>query len=51
MVVSAPKTSRKIVYEELPPLLFSIAYRMVGSASEAEGIVQEAFLPLHRETS
>src|SRR5918994_458389 len=39
------------VYEELRPLLFSIAYRMVGSASEAEDIVQEAFLRFHRETS
>lgn len=38
------------VYEELRPLLFSIAYRMVGSASEAEDIVQEAFLRYHRET-
>ncbi len=35
------------VYEELRPLLFSIAYRMVGSASEAEDIVQEAFLRYH----
>src|ERR687891_1044168 len=39
------------VYEELRPLLFSIAYRMVGSASEAEDIVQEAFLRYHRESS
>src|ERR687897_621476 len=39
------------VYKELRPLLFSIAYRMVGSASEAEDIVQEAFLRFHRETS
>ena len=39
------------VYEEYRPLLFSIAYRMVGSASDAEDIVQEAFLRLHRETS
>jgi RNA polymerase sigma-70 factor, ECF subfamily len=39
------------VYEELRPLLFSIAYRMVGSVSEAEDIVQEAFLRFHRETS
>ena len=38
------------VYEELRPLLFSIAYRMGGSASEAEDIVQEAFLRFHRET-
>src|ERR671937_270867 len=38
------------VYEELRPLLFSIAYRMVGSASEAEDIVQEAFLRYHDRT-
>ncbi|MGH3006007.1 MAG: RNA polymerase sigma-70 factor [Gaiellaceae bacterium] len=36
------------VYEQLRPLLFSIAYRMVGSVSEAEDIVQEAFLRFHR---
>lgn len=36
------------VYEKLRPLLFSIAYRMLGSASEAEDIVQEAFLRFHR---
>jgi RNA polymerase sigma-70 factor, ECF subfamily len=35
-------------YEDLRPLLFSIAYRMVGSVSEAEDIVQEAFLRFHR---
>ncbi len=35
------------VYEELRPLLFSIAYRMVGSVGEAEDIVQEAFLRYH----
>ncbi|HEV3485722.1 MAG TPA: RNA polymerase sigma-70 factor, partial [Vicinamibacterales bacterium] len=39
------------VYEDLRPLLFSIAYRMIGSASEAEDIVQEAFLRFHRETN
>ncbi|CAN5634829.1 RNA polymerase sigma-70 factor [soil metagenome] len=39
------------MYEHLRPLLFSIAYRMVGSASDAEDIVQEAFLRFHRESS
>jgi RNA polymerase sigma-70 factor (ECF subfamily) len=34
-------------FEELRPLLFSIAYRMLGSVSEAEDIVQEAFLRWH----
>lgn len=34
-------------YEHLRPLLFSIAYRMVGSVSEAEDIVQESFLRFH----
>src|ERR671935_1295612 len=38
------------VYEKLRPPLFSIAYRMLGSASEAEDIVQEAFLRFHRAT-
>jgi DNA-directed RNA polymerase specialized sigma24 family protein len=37
------------VYEDLRPLLFSIAYGIVGSVSEAEDIVQEAFLRFHRE--
>jgi RNA polymerase sigma-70 factor (ECF subfamily) len=30
--------------EELRPLLFSIAYRMLGSVAEAEDVVQEAYL-------
>jgi RNA polymerase sigma-70 factor (ECF subfamily) len=36
------------VYEDLRPLAFSIAYRMLGSASEAEDVVQEGMLRLHR---
>ena len=35
-------------YEQFRPLLFSIAYRMISSVSEAEDIVQEAFLRIHR---
>src|SRR5919198_632543 len=35
-------------YASYRPLLFSIAYRMVGSVSEAEDIVQETFLRAHR---
>jgi RNA polymerase sigma-70 factor (ECF subfamily) len=35
--------------DELRRLLFSIAYRMVGTASDAEDLVQGAFLRMHRE--
>jgi RNA polymerase sigma-70 factor (ECF subfamily) len=35
-------------YEELRPLLLSIAYRMLGGVGEAEDVVQEAFLRYHR---
>ncbi len=39
------------VYDELRPLLFSIAYRMLASVTEAEDVVQEAFLRYHRARS
>jgi RNA polymerase sigma-70 factor, ECF subfamily len=35
-------------HEELRPLLLSIAYRMVGSMTEAEDLVQESYLRFHR---
>ena len=35
-------------YTEFRPLMFSIAYRMTGSITDAEDIVQDAFLGLTR---
>jgi RNA polymerase sigma-70 factor (ECF subfamily) len=36
------------LYEELRPVGFAVAYRMLGRVTEAEDVVQEAFLRLHR---
>jgi RNA polymerase sigma-70 factor (ECF subfamily) len=38
-------------FTALRPTLFSLAYRMLGSVSEAEDVVQEAFLRQHRVLS
>ena len=46
----APGSSPSDPYEDLRPLLISIAYRMVGSYSEAEDLVQEAFVRFHQAT-
>jgi RNA polymerase sigma-70 factor (TIGR02957 family) len=41
-------TERERLLEELRPVAFAIAYRMLGSVSEAEDVVQEALLRLHQ---
>lgn len=38
------------LYEQYRHLLFSIAYRMLGSAMEAEDMVQEAFIRYENST-
>jgi len=44
-------TTTAEAFGDLRPLMFAIAYRMLGSVGEAEDIVQEAFLRYHQATA
>src|SRR4051794_23723222 len=50
MAKGAPSvmTERARLLDELRPISFAIAYRMLGSVSEAEDVVQEALLRVHQ---
>src|SRR4051794_17908629 len=49
MASGGPSVSeREQLLDELRPHAFAIAYRMLGSVSEAEDVVQEALLRVHR---
>ncbi len=41
-------TDRERLLDELRPVAFAIAYRMLGSVAEAEDVVQEALLRIHQ---
>jgi RNA polymerase sigma-70 factor (ECF subfamily) len=45
---SVENTVAAEAFDELRPLLFSIAYRMLGSVASAEDVVQDAFLRFDR---
>jgi RNA polymerase sigma-70 factor (ECF subfamily) len=41
-------TDRERLLDDIRPVAFAIAYRMLGSVSEAEDVVQEALLRVHQ---
>src|SRR4051812_30190468 len=41
-------TDREGLLDELRPVAFAVAYRMLGTVSEAEDVVQEALLRVHQ---
>jgi RNA polymerase sigma-70 factor (TIGR02957 family) len=41
-------TDLAAAHDQLRPLMFSVAYRMLGSVAEAEDVVQDAFLRMHK---
>ena len=47
-MIARSQPDREQVLDELRPVAFAIAYRMLGSVSEAEDVVQEALLRLHQ---
>jgi RNA polymerase sigma-70 factor (ECF subfamily) len=46
--IGSGMTDRERLFDELRPVAFAIAYRMLGSVSEAEDVVQEALLRVHQ---
>jgi RNA polymerase sigma-70 factor (TIGR02957 family) len=46
--VRSGMTDRERMLDELRPVAFAIAYRMLGSVGEAEDVVQEALLRVHQ---
>jgi len=48
---SMRKRDQEVAFEQYRVLLFSVAYRMTGSASEAEDLVQETYLRYQASTN